>query len=139
VATLGDLRRLPRVLAGFLAVLVVAALTHPLVLLVRRRRRDIGVLRAVGFTRRQVGAAVVVAALTTAVVGLAVGVPLGLAAGRVIWAELAASVGVAGDIAVPGAALVVLPGAVVLVALLVAALPARRAVRLPPAAAVRSE
>jgi ABC-type antimicrobial peptide transport system permease subunit len=63
------------------------------VLTIRRRSRDVGVLRSLGFTPRQVGATLLTMAGTTVVIGLAVGVPLGLALGRLAWNETAAALG----------------------------------------------
>jgi ABC-type antimicrobial peptide transport system permease subunit len=78
-------------------------------------------------------------AATIGAVGLVLGQLLGLAAGRVVWGEVARGIGAAGDPAVPwllvaGAVPVVLAGTA-----LVALLPARRAARLRPAAVLRAE
>jgi ABC-type lipoprotein release transport system permease subunit len=57
----------------------------------------------------------------------------------VVWAEVAANIGVAGDLAVPWwLFLVVVPGALLLT-VLVAVLPARRAARLSPSRVLRAE
>ena len=56
-----------------------------------------------------------------------------------VWAEVAANIGVAGDLAVPWwLFLVVVPGALLLT-VLVAVLPARRAARLSPSRVLRAE
>jgi ABC-type lipoprotein release transport system permease subunit len=65
-------------------------MTHTLVTSVRRRRRDLAMLKTLGFVRGRVVAAMVWQATTFAVVALAVGRPLGLAAGRWAW-ELTAA------------------------------------------------
>ena len=59
-----------------------------------RPRRDIGILKALGFLDRQVGATVYWQAATIAVVALVVGVPLGVAAGKVVWTAFAQYIGV---------------------------------------------
>jgi ABC-type lipoprotein release transport system permease subunit len=64
-------------------------MTHTLVTSVRRRR-DLAMLKTLGFVRGQVVAAMVWQATTFAVVALALGRPLGLAAGRWPW-ELTAA------------------------------------------------
>jgi putative ABC transport system permease protein len=139
VSNLAALGRLPSVLAAFLALLAVVVLAHSLVLTTRRRGADLAVLRVLGMTPRQVAAAVWVMAGTLAAIGLVVGPLLGLALGRVVWAEVAANIGVAGDLAVPWwLFLVVVPGALLLT-VLVAVLPARRAARLSPSQVLRGE
>lgn len=138
VGNLAALGRLPSVLAGFLALLALVVLAHSLLLTTRRRSPDLAVLRVLGLSPRQVAAAVGVMAGTLAVVGLLLGPPLGVAVGRVVWAEVAANIGVAGDIAVPWWLALVVPAALLLTTA-VAVLPARRAARLSPARVLRSE
>ncbi|WP_433430578.1 ABC transporter permease [Nonomuraea sp. CA-141351] len=80
-----NLRVLPVLLGAFLIVLAAGAVGHALATAVRRRRHELAVLRALGMTRNQVRAVVVTQASLLAVIGLAFGVPLGLAAGRTLW------------------------------------------------------
>ena len=80
---------LPRALAAFLAALAALALVHTLVTTVRRRRHDLAVLRTLGFVGSQVSATVAWQATTFVVVGLVVGIPLGVAAGRTAWSLVA--------------------------------------------------
>jgi ABC-type lipoprotein release transport system permease subunit len=82
VQNLGRVGSLPDVLAGLLALLAASALAHLLVTSIRQRRRDLAVLKTLGFVRSQVSAAVAWQATTVAVVALAVGMPLGFALGR---------------------------------------------------------
>src|SRR5439155_10361968 len=85
VLVLRDVRTLPRALAGFLALLGVAAIAHALATAVRRRRHDLAILRAMGFRPRQNAAVIAWQATTVAVVGLLIGLPLGIVAGRLSW------------------------------------------------------
>ncbi|MDP8937151.1 MAG: ABC transporter permease, partial [Actinomycetota bacterium] len=78
VAYLRNVRALPKALAGFLVLLGVGALGHVLATAVRRRRRDLAVLRAVGFRPLQVAGCVAWQAVTVSVVALALGIPLGI-------------------------------------------------------------
>jgi ABC-type lipoprotein release transport system permease subunit len=139
VVSLGKLRSLPLALGVFFALLASATVAHALVTTVRRRRQELAVLRSIGFTRRQAGIAIAWQATLLAVVGLVVGVPLGIVAGRVIWRWLAHSFPV---VYVPPIAIlavvVVIPVAIV-VANLLAAGPARAAARIRPAEALRTE
>jgi putative ABC transport system permease protein len=138
VSNLAALGRLPAALAGFLALLALVVLAHSLLLTTRRRSSDLAVLRVIGMSPRQVAAAVGVMAGTLTVIGLLLGPLLGVAVGRVVWAEVAANIGVAGDIAVPWWLVLVVPAALLLT-VAVALLPARRAARLSPARVLRSE
>jgi hypothetical protein len=139
VSNLAGLGRLPAALQLFLALIAVIALAHALVLTCRRRGRDVGVLRSLGFTPRQVGATLLTMAGTTVAVGVLVGVPLGLALGRLAWNETAAALGLAPEVRLPVAALVALVPVAAVVTTAVAALPARQAARLSPATALRAE
>jgi ABC-type antimicrobial peptide transport system permease subunit len=89
VGELRQVRILPVVLGVFLVLLAVGAVGHALATAVRRRRGDVAVLRALGMTRRQSWAIVVTQASVLAVIGLAFGVPLGVALGRVVWRMVA--------------------------------------------------
>jgi len=141
-ANLADLVRvkeLPVLLALLLALAGAATLSHTLVTSIRRRRRDLAILKTLGFVRRQVSAAVAWQSTTVAILALLVGVPVGIAAGRLAWTVFADSLGVvpAPEVAVGGTLLLV--PAVVLVGNLIAALPARSAGRTHPAIVLRTE
>lgn len=139
VENLTQVRGMPRLLAVFLVLLAVAAVGHALVTAARRRRRDLGVLRAIGFRRHQVATAVAVQSLTLVAVGLVLGIPFGVIAGRVAWSLVADGIGVASTITVPGLALAVLVPAALMLAALLAVLPARSASTVTPAEALRTE
>ena len=64
---------MPAVLAGGVAAGAVAALGLALVASVRRRRRDLALLKTLGFTRRQLAATVAWQSTVVAVVGLVIG------------------------------------------------------------------
>jgi ABC-type lipoprotein release transport system permease subunit len=123
----------------FLALLAMVAIGHTLVSTVRRRRADLGVLKALGFDRGQVRATVAWQASLLAAVGLVLGVPLGVAAGRWAWKLVADGVGVVNRPEVPLAALATIVPAAVLIANVIAALPARVAARTQPAVVLRTE
>ena len=139
VENLGRVGSLPNVLAGLLALLAAAALAHLLVTSVRRRRRDLAILKSLGFVRGQVSAAVAWQATTVALLALAVGLPLGVALGRWTWSLLIDRIGLGAEPVTPGAALLAGVAGTVLVANLVAAWPGRVAARTRPAVALRSE
>jgi hypothetical protein len=139
VRNVTDLGLLPDTLAVFLGLVAAAALGHGLVLTSRRRQHDIAVLRSLGFTPRQVAGAIVTTAGVTSALGLVLGIPLGLAAGRVVWYEVARATPVAADVALPTTLLAVIVPAVLVTAAAVAALPARRSAAVRPGGVLRAE
>jgi hypothetical protein len=137
--SLVSVRQLPLVLAVFLAMLAAGMCAHALGLGVRRRHRDLAVLRALGGTRALVRLVVASQATTIGLAGLAVGVPLGLVAGRAAWQEVAESLPIVYDAPLAGVALALCVPAALALANLAAARPARRAVRHEPGEVLRAE
>jgi FtsX-like permease family len=129
----------PLALALALAAAAVLSLAVALLASVRHSRRQLALLKALGLTRRQVRETVAWQASIILLVAAAVGVPLGIAAGRWAWTSFAASLGVVPVTVVPGLAL--LAGFVGLLAAgnLVTAIPASVAARTRPAALLRAE
>ncbi|MFT3855527.1 MAG: ABC transporter permease [Ilumatobacteraceae bacterium] len=137
VRDVSELGSLPMLLGLFVAALAAIALLHALVVTGASRAGDLAVLRALGGTPRQSGLTIVAMALTSAAVGLVGGLPLGVALARLLWGEVARSIGVRADLAVPWTLLFVVAGAAV-VAVVLALAPALRARRRPPAEALRA-
>jgi len=138
IVDFGRVRALPLLLAGLLALLATATLAHVLIASVRRRARDIAVLKTLGFQRRDVRLVVQAQSLTYTAAALLIGLPLGTALGRLLWNVYADHLGIVPDVVVPlGLLLIVIPAAT-LIALLVAVLPARRAAATQPAADLRA-
>jgi predicted lysophospholipase L1 biosynthesis ABC-type transport system permease subunit len=133
LANLERVRALPWALAAFLAVVALIAIVHAVVSTVRRRRRDLAVLRTLGLLDRQLAALVRWQAATFAAIGLVLGIPLGVVAGRFVWHEVATGIGVDATAATPILALLAIVVVVVLVALIVASVPAHYARRVHPA------
>ena len=136
---LGEVQVIPRLLAGFLALLAVGAVGHALATTVRRRRHDLAVLRAIGLTRVGVRVAIVVQATVIAGAGFLVGIPVGVALGRALWDVVAESTPV--ELVPPTAAWAVwlAAPASLLIANVLAAWPARRAAGLGVGDALRAE
>jgi ABC-type antimicrobial peptide transport system permease subunit len=59
-----------------------------------RRRREMGLLKSLGFVRLQVALSVSWQTTTVAVLGILLGVPLGVAGGRLVWTAFASNLGV---------------------------------------------
>jgi hypothetical protein len=139
VAQIRQVRVLPIVLGIFLGLLAIGAVGHALATAVRRRSRDLAVLRALGMTPRQSRAVVATQATVLAGVGLVFGVPLGIALGRTVWRAVADATPL--QYTSPPAALVLalIAPAALLAANLLAAWPARRAAGLRTAEVLRAE
>ena len=139
IRTYSRVRSTPLFLAGLLALLGAGVLTHLLVTSIRGRRRDLAILKSLGFVRRQVWTTVAWQASCVAIVSLVVGVPVGIAAGRWAWSAFAGSVGVVPEPAIPFLAAVLVVPITLVAANLVAALPAGAAGRVRAASVLRTE
>ena len=122
-----------------LALLAVATLAHALLTGVRRRRRDLAVLKTLGLRRSQVIRVVSWQASALAAAALLVGLPLGVLAGRWAWALFAGSAGVSDQADIPVALVLATIPAALLLANLLAAGPGWAAARISPGTVLRSE
>jgi hypothetical protein len=129
----------PAILAGGLAVGAVVALGLTLGASVRRRRRDIALLKTLGFTRRQLAVTVSWQASVAAVVGIIVGVPGGIALGRWLWDLFAREIYAVPLPTVPALEIVLVALGALVLANLVAAVPGQMAARTPTAVVLRAE
>jgi ABC-type antimicrobial peptide transport system permease subunit len=116
-----------------------ATLVHLLLVSVSRRRAEAGLLKVLGFVRRQVAAVTSWQATAIILVGVVAGVPLGIAAGKVAWRLFATNFGVVPVPVVQAVPLVLLAAAALAAANLLAVLPALIAGRARPADLLRSE
>lgn len=139
VANLDRVTAIPRALGVFLGGLAILAVGYELVVAVRRRRRDLAVLKVLGFRPRQIAASVAWQATLIIASGLFVGVPLGLAAGVWSWSRVTSAMGLDNRPDVPVGAVAAMIVIAVVLANVVALTPARRAARTSPAAALRVE
>jgi putative ABC transport system permease protein len=133
-AGLDTLLNLLYVLLSLSIVVSLFGIVNTLVLTVFERTRELGMLRAVGMTRRQVRRMIRHESVITALLGAAFGIPLGVA--------LAIMVGVAigySAVTIPWGSLIVFVIAAVIAGLIAAVLPARRAGRLNVLAALQYE
>ena len=134
----GRVEGMPLIGGGLLALVAAAMLAHTLVTSIRRRRRDLAILKTLGFVRGQVSAAVAWQASTLALLAVIFGLPIGVAAGRALWTLFAQRLGVVAEPVTAPLVLLAIP-ATVLVANLVAAIPAALAARTHPALVLRTE
>ena len=120
----GEAVNFPLILGFMLALFGAATLMHLLVVSVVRRRREIGLLRALGFVKRQAGATVGWQATTVALVGIVVGIPVGIAVGQAVWRAFATNLGAVPVAIVPVGVIAALGVGVLVVANLLAVPPA---------------
>ncbi len=120
-----------------LAVFVsVFGMINTLVLSVYERTREIGMLRAIGMTRRQVRRMIRQESIITALIGAAVGLPLGIFLAALVNRALSEY-----DVrfAIPWVQLLVLTIVAIVIGILAAIMPARRAAKLNPLEAIAYE
>ncbi|MGH9135962.1 MAG: ABC transporter permease [Acidimicrobiales bacterium] len=106
---------------------------------VRSRAKELAVLRTIGFTGRQVRRSVRLQSLTTVGAAMAVGVPLGVITGRVLWRSFANQLGVVPDHAGPALLAVTTVAGGLALAVIAAQVPAVIAARARPADGLRRE
>jgi ABC-type lipoprotein release transport system permease subunit len=139
VDRLEQVHLLPWILGAFVALIGVLGLGYGLVISVRRRSRELAVLKTIGFRHRQVMGTVGAQATVYAALGLLAGVPVGYAVGRAAWSEIADSAGFDVVAILPWWFVAVVVVGTLLAANAVAWFPGRRAARLRPAVVLRSE
>jgi hypothetical protein len=128
----------PVILAAVLALAALCALGLTLTASVRSRRREFALLKALGFTRRQLASTVAWQSTAASVLGVVVGVPLGLALGRWLWTMFANGINAVPLPSVPVLGVVGVALGAVVFANVVALIPARIAARTPTAVLLRA-
>ena len=129
----------PVILASGLAAGALAALALTLAASVRRRRRDLALLKTLGFTRGQLAGAVAWQATVAVVIGIVVGVPTGVALGRRLWVLFAQSIYAVPEPTVPVFRVVLIALGALALANIAAAVPGRLAARTPAAGLLRAQ
>jgi MacB-like periplasmic core domain/FtsX-like permease family len=129
----------PSLLGAALATSAVIALGVTLLTTVRRRRRDLALLKTLGFTPRQLAAVVAWQASVAVAVGVIVGVPLGIVAGRELWNRFAHALHVVPQPTVPTVTIALVAIGALILANLVAAIPGRQAAHTPTAELLHGE
>jgi putative ABC transport system permease protein len=124
---LGTLLNILYALLGLSVIISLFGVVNTLVLSVFERTRELGMLRAVGMTRRQVRSMIRHESIVTALIGGALGITVGFFL-AVLTTEALSDEGIV--FAVPWTTLIVFVIATVIAGILAAVLPARRASRL---------
>jgi ABC-type lipoprotein release transport system permease subunit len=139
IAALESVTTVPLVLAALLSVTALAAMIHTLISTTRRRRRDLAILKTIGFVRRQVVSTIAWQSAAIVVLALILGIPGGIAAGRWGWRLFADQIAVVPSSDVPGGQVAALIPAALALAVLVSLLPGRAAARTRPSVTLRTE
>jgi len=129
----------PLVLAGMLAAGAVVALALTLAVSVRRRTRDLALLKTLGLVRRQVVAVVIWQASIPVAIGTLAGVPLGIATGRFLWARFASELYVVPQPAISTVTVAAVATSTLALVILTAIVPGWRAARTSIASVLRAE
>jgi hypothetical protein len=130
---------IPDLLALALALGAIVALGLTLIASVNRRRRDLALLRTLGFTGRQLLSAVAWQASVAGAIGAIFGIPLGILVGRWLWTLFANNIYAVPRPTVPFIPLVIVALSALVLANLVAALPGRSAARTSAGQVMRGE
>lgn len=128
----------PVILATGLALGALVALGLALLGSARRHKRELAVLKTLGFTRRQIATTVAWQASTVAGVGVIVGLPLGIVVGRQLWILFAHQIFVVPEPTVP-ISLLLIAIATIILANVFAFGPGRVAARISPGLALTVE
>ncbi len=129
----------PALLAAVLAAGAIGALGLTLIASVRQRRRQFALLKALGFTQRQIAASVAWQSSVAAVVGVVLGIPIGIALGRWLWTLFADGISAVPHPTVPTLSIAAVALGAVVFANLVALLPGRVAARTRTSLLLRAE
>jgi predicted lysophospholipase L1 biosynthesis ABC-type transport system permease subunit len=139
LVNLGDASLLPAALGVVVAVLGIGTVAHAMLSTVRRRQRELGVLKTLGFVRSDVRRTIAWQAVTFGAIALVVGIPLGVIGGRLAWYLAAEQLGIPSHPVVATASIALVAAAVGAVLLLTAAVPAHRASHVRPADMLRRD
>ena len=135
----GSIGNLPAFLGLALALGAMVALGLTLVASVRRRRRDLALLKTLGLTGRQLAAVVRWQSTFAVGVGMVVGIPLGVVLGRTLWNLFAHEINAVSAPSVHALVVVLIVAGALALANVVASFPGRIAARTPTALMLRAE
>jgi ABC-type lipoprotein release transport system permease subunit len=129
----------PALMALLLTIAATSALALTLIASVRSLRRDFAILQSLGFTRRQIGAAVAWQSTFTVALGVLIGVPVGIVAGRWLWDTFAHHINVPAEPTISVALILVVVAAALLLANIIAVVPRLIAAKTQTLSLLRAE
>ena len=139
LVNVGESNTFPTLVGLTIGVVAGATLIHTLVTSIRRQRRELALLKAIGLGHRHLFVVVAWQATILSTIALLIGLPIGVAAGRWAWIALGHQFGFEPESVIPMAALATVFMAVLALATVVAAGPAWAAARTRAANALREE
>ena len=134
ISGLSSILNILYVLLALSVIVSLFGIVNTLVLTVFERTRELGMLRAIGMTRRQVRRMIRYESVITALIGGVLGIALGIVLGGLLVARVDFI-----EFSLPTASLIVFAIAAIVVGILAAIFPARRASRLNVLAALKYE
>jgi putative ABC transport system permease protein len=136
-ATLGNILNLITALLALAVIVALLGIVSTLALSVAERTRELGLLRAIGMRRGQVGQMIAAESVIIAVIGAVLGTALGLGLGVALAAAFTRSQQL--TVVIPAGKIVIYVAAAALAGLLAAIAPGRRAARMNMIAAIAAE
>jgi putative ABC transport system permease protein len=134
IAALSSILNILYVLLALSIVVSIFGIVNTLVLTVFERTREIGMLRAIGMTRRQIRRMIRHESVITALIGAAIGIVLGVVLAALLIARVEFI-----DFTFPTVQVVIFVVAAIIVGIVAAIFPARRAAKLDPLRAIAYE
>jgi putative ABC transport system permease protein len=138
-AALDQILNLITALLALAVLIALLGIVNTLALSVVERTRELGLLRAIGMRRSQLGAMVAGEAVIIAVLGAVLGITLGVGLGSALADALTAASNGSAVVTVPGAQLVLYVIGAGIAGIVAAIAPARRAARLDMLTAISSD
>lgn len=133
------IRHLPTAFSLLVAATAAATLAFVLALTVRRARRELALLRTLGFVRGQLRTTVAAQATALVVPAALLGSFVGVVAGRLGWRAVAGAMGAPAVPVVPASAILLFVGAAIVLGNAIALVPGRLAAATRPASILRAE
>lgn len=139
ILNIGRVRSVPLIVEGFAGLLTLLVLVHSLATVASRRRHDLSVLRAIGMQPKQARHVLWWHGGILGVLAVAIGLPLGVLGGRLLWHAVSNSIDSVYSPRSPWPVLVMVASGLLVLSIASGAAFSRKAVPHPIARSLRSE